>query len=209
LIYVAPVPYPSAVYTADTTWGYWNNTSLTAASSTNIWNYWNQPINITAGTSIQIIWDQWIGTDAYGQISVQGQPLPPIHPSAEEVERRRLENERRAAEAAEQIKKVEEARRKARAILLENISEEQRAELEKEGHFHVETRDGQRRYRLRPGRPPIRVAGEDGHQWSYCIHPRGNFPADDTTLALKLMLEADEDRFLSTANASRVLNSAR
>lgn len=93
---------------------------------------------------------------------------------------------------------------KARALLLSVLDEDQQQELEKVGHFHVHTKDGLRSYRLRPGSGPVRVKSEDGFQYSYCIHPPANYPADDTAVAQKLLLETDEESFLEIANGRRL-----
>lgn len=92
---------------------------------------------------------------------------------------------------------------KAMALLRENLTRRQRRELDRRGYFHVHTRHGERVYRLSRG-GVHRIRGEDGQRYSFCIHPAdGLWPAGDTTLAIKLLLEADEEQFLAIANASR------
>lgn len=169
-------------YSAD---GQWQNWTATAATNATVWVTWAANTTVTTASTVAV-WDQWTI-----------QPTHVRQPSAEEItERQRV--------AAEQRQAAAEAAERARAILLENLDDSQRGELESDGHFHVETADGRRRYRLRPGSPPIRVQGEDGRRWSYCIHPLHSYPIDDVTLALKLLLDADEERFLQIANATAV-----
>jgi hypothetical protein len=174
--------------------GVWNTWATTSATNTTVWVNWTATTSVTASTTE--VWQHWIDyTGASGPLVQSGHHLR--QPTPEELEQRQREaEERRIA--------TEEARAKARQILLDNLTETQRREFDTDGHFHVETRDGQRRYRLSPGSLPLRVHGEDGRRWSYCIHPRESYPADDVALALKLLLEANEDEFLETANATEL-----
>lgn len=96
---------------------------------------------------------------------------------------------------------------KARELLLSLLTEHQRDEFTENGYFHVHTKDGERVYRLKPSASPVRVKGEDGSQYSYCIHPPAKYPPEDVTAAHLLMLETEEDEFLSTANATRLAAS--
>lgn len=175
-----------------TTWIQWSATANT--SYTEPWAIWCNNNATTGSTATtQTIWLDWTGAggpivaNAYGY----RQPTP------EELEQRKAEAEERARVQAA-------AKEKARALLVAVLDEKQQKELESDGHFHVQTRNGERVYRLKPGSPPQRVKGEDGARWSYCIHPRESYPVDDTVAAFKLLLETDEDEFLRIANASRV-----
>lgn len=185
---MAPV---SVVDYSGTTWTQW-----TASSSTNlteVWGLWTSNFTNSTAATTQTVWLDWTGSSGPIVASQYGyrQPTP------EETEERRREAEERAGVVAL-------AKTKARQLLRDVLDRNQRRELERDGHFHVQTRDGERVYRLKPGSPPERVKGEDGVRWSYCIHPRESYPADDTAAALKLLIEADEDEFLRIANASRV-----
>lgn len=91
---------------------------------------------------------------------------------------------------------------RARELLVSTLDRKQYREFEREGYFHVHTKDGVRAYRIRPGSPPLRVKGEDGLRWQYCIHPEFGYPSADVALAHKLLLESDEEEFLRIANAS-------
>lgn len=167
----------------------------TGLSATTIWIQWTDG---TTGTTVSNMtsqtWGYWTAaaTNTTG-VYVQ-QPPPPL------TEEQRVERARVAAEAN---RKREEVRARARELLMAVLDRKQQRDLEARGYFHVQTRNGERVYRFRPGSAPVRIKGEDGSQWSYCIHPDYGFPPDDVTAGLKLLLDADEAEFLRIANASR------
>src|ERR1051325_10786388 len=181
-------PTICAAASNDCTWYLWTATDTTVTNFTpSVWPLW-----CTQGTAASnaTVWNVWVDqTGMPGPVIVSGQGWRQPTPTAEELEERRRADEggRRAIEAA---------KTRARELLLDALTETQQAEFEQDGHFTVVTRDGVRAYRLKPGSPPIRTRGEDGRRWSYCIHPRESYPAEDTALALKLLLETDEDEFL-------------
>jgi hypothetical protein len=165
-----------------------------------VWDNWNDWS--ATGSSSQIVWTLWStdGTGTYVVDDFQYAPPPPLtEEQLAERERRRLAQVEEARAREEQRKLVRE---NARRLLVEALHESQREELERDGYFHVETKDGTRRYRLSPGSAPLRVHGEDGRRWSYCIHLDYGYPNDDVVLAQKLLLETDEEAFLEIANAS-------
>lgn len=182
---------PASAANYGETWVSWTATTNTA-SVTQPWSIWCQNGTTAATTVTQTIWLDWTTANGHVYPNQQGyrQPTP------EEQEARRLE-------AAERSRIVAAAKTKARQLLKEVLDRDQRRELEKDGHFHVQTRNGERVYRIKPGGQPERVKGEDGIRWSYCIHPRESYPADDAAAAFKLLIEADEDEFLRIANATR------
>lgn len=185
----------AVTYTSD-----WASHTTYGTTPTNvIWGYW---VDNTSSTTLYSYdsWTQWVqeGTVTYGS-SYTPTPL-----TEEQIEANRVAAEARKVEAAIRVKQVEEAKVRARKLLLDLLEEEQKEELLRDGWFHVETRDGTRRYRLSPNSSPRRVHGEDGAQWSYCIHPDYGYPQDDIVLAQKLLLESDEEMFLKIANATRL-----
>lgn len=163
--------------------------TFSASATTDvIWSTWTDSTSVSA----TITWDAWNTTYTNGNTSYT---LPAVSDE---------QRERMAVEAAERRREADDAKERARALLVECLTASQRREFNKDGWFHVETANGRRRYRLAPGSAPLRVHGEDGSRWSYCIHPDYGYPAEDTVLAQKLLLETDEDAFLRIANASRV-----
>ncbi len=158
----------------------------TTGSTGTTWLHWN---DATAATTTSVtIWNTWIDTGTGNGVTVTGELAEEL---AEEVEQH--------AEQRREQRRV--ACSRAKALLLELLAEEQRTEYEQHGHFHVHTRNGERSYRLAPGRSPVRVKGEDGITWEYCIHAAFGYPDEDVALTQKMLLEADEDAFLETANA--------
>ncbi len=102
------------------------------------------------------------------------------------------------------------ASRRAEALLFEHLTDEQIEEWKASKQFHVQTREGERVYRIKRGRAGNIVLVKDGDREaerlaSFCIHeyhPDGSVPLEDNVLAQKLLLEADEDEFLRIANIS-------
>jgi hypothetical protein len=182
-------------------------TSMTLAPQA--WNQWCDMTGSSLSCSATAtVWLSWCntGTGLYGLSRVTPTLTHSPTPSAPETEEQRCAREERARVAAvESKKRVEQMRlraARAKALLEEALDRKQRAEFRKHGYFHVQTADGERAYRLRPGSSPLRVKSDDGFGYSYCIHPVGNYAAEDTVLALKLLLETDEEAFLRIANAS-------
>lgn len=176
-------------------WPSWTNgttVTFTSSSTNEAWQDW---------TAASQVWSAW-WSSAAPVTYVGGHSHAVYGGSSYAVEVSPEEQEKRRAEAAERVEKEKAAKERARKLLLTHLEDEQREELEQAGYFHVHTRDGERTYQLRPGFNPMRVKGEDGRRVSYCIHPSGVFPSDDTALALKLLLETDEERFLAIANAT-------
>jgi hypothetical protein len=85
----------------------------------------------------------------------------------------------------------------AEQVLREHLDAKQTSDLNSSGWFEVIGQKSGLRYRiLRDVTHNIRR--EDGRV--YCALPSGYLPAFDVMLAQKLMLENDEDTFLSVAN---------
>jgi hypothetical protein len=93
----------------------------------------------------------------------------------------------------------QEAEARARRLLERNLSAEQRRTLAKSGFIDVRACGG-RVYRLARSGSVARLS-EDGKYLTeqYCIVPTVAMPPEDRLLALKLMLETDEEEFLKTA----------
>lgn len=105
----------------------------------------------------------------------------------------------------EERRRFQEAQARARRLLEEHLSPEQRQELAEKREFRVRAMDG-RTYLIRQG--------THGNVWrlnrkgekivNYCIIIEDQAPAFDHMLAQKLLLEANIKAFLKTANARRV-----
>lgn len=177
----------------------------TTTSST-VWNTWT-----TTGTSTSITnypaWDNWV-TLPTSTLTYQVSSSPWVYTdprTPEQIEAARVEAERQAQEwrAQEEQRRLDQqlAAEKARVLLEENLSDEQRAQLHDNNWFEVVTPKGT--YRIRFGRAGNVDRYRDGrHVDRYCIHPEENVPNEDVMLAQKLLLETDEEAFLRIANRS-------
>jgi hypothetical protein len=105
------------------------------------------------------------------------------------------------AEWQRREKKAQEAKERAEALLLEHLSPVQRETYQRTQMFVVET-PKRTRYRLGLHGQPVKLDGERPTH-SFCIHTYG-VPREDELLGFKLLLEANEDEFLKTANATRL-----
>jgi hypothetical protein len=152
--------------------------------------YWPQQYNTAPSTiTTDQIWQIWVDqTSTY---------TPRIETPEELAARRRRREEYEREQRA--------ARVRARMLLGEFLSEEQKAELEKDGRFHVTGSRG-RRY-------CIRTSGQSGNvdllradgtvQATLCCHPREALPNEDAWLMQMIELRHNEDHFLRTANVHR------
>jgi hypothetical protein len=93
------------------------------------------------------------------------------------------------------------AARRAEEFLLENLSPAQRETYHKQQMFIVET-PRKNRYAIHKVQQVRKMEGDRAVE-SYCIHTLG-VPREDELLGFKLLLEANEDEFLRTANATRL-----
>jgi len=123
----------------------------------------------------------------------------------EEEARRRQEEANRTAE--ERRRAEQEAKDRAEALLLRNLSSQQKEDLRTKNYFLVEV--GGETYKIQRGFSgnvkQLNKAGQEIR--SFCIHPAERVPDADSMLAQKLLLETDPERFFKTANAT-VLRAA-
>jgi hypothetical protein len=156
----------------------YSNTSIYTAN-----NWWTDEV-----------WQQWVTVpQTYGYAQGQFRVETP-----EEIEAHR---ERRERERQER----QVARTRARVLLGEFLSEEQNAELERHGRFHVTGSRG-RRYCIRAEGQAgnVDLLKPDGSlQARLCCHPREGLPEGDAWLMQMIEIRHDEDHFLRTANVHR------
>lgn len=199
---------PQQYYTSNQ---YYLTTTSSSTMTTQIWPLWvNQTGNstiiapqngyITTAVSPNQIWTQWVNqTQAY-TYSPQYTYTQVVETPEQIAERHQREDERRQRRVA--------ARARARTLLGEFLNDEQKAELERHGRFHVVGSKG-RRY-------CIRAEGQSGNvdllkpdgsiQARLCCHPRtsdGYLPEEDAWLMQMIEIRHDEDHFLRTANVHR------
>jgi hypothetical protein len=115
---------------------------------------------------------------------------------------RMAEIQRQQAAAEQQVQAAVAARERAKALLLEHLTQEQRETFERNGWFVVEGGKSKTQYRINPNAHAGNVTQlkKDKAEWSYCGHIDYRYPAYDNALAQKLLLEADEKAFLKVAN---------
>jgi hypothetical protein len=181
----------------NTVWTNWNLqqswpcTIITASTSAATYNL---PGVITTNHSA---WEHW--NHGFGV------PVVMRHRERSEAEERAYQEQQRtyAAQQAEERKAREEAKVKARKLLRENLSPAQLESFDRVGYFFQEI--GGRRYKINLGRSGnvYEVDKNDKHLTRFCIHPAMDVPDEDTVLAQKLLLSANEQEFRRIANATR------
>jgi hypothetical protein len=213
---------------------YWPNQPYYVGTSSNIWIDWNTTRTTTSSQLVNGVWPEWTATTAshtvypstpwndWNRTSAlwhtprrqaqfwSSQPLPPqLDAKALWKRDRQSAIRQRRLRVAGMRKRV--AQRKAEALLLDNLDAQQLAEWTAHKHFHVETADGTKTYRISLGlagniylvRDGDRRLPSHGYLRRYCFHeyhPDGAVPQEDNVLAQKLVIEAAHDFFLAQAN---------
>lgn len=160
-------------------WSAWTiNTGTSTSMSGAAWTTWNTGVMYFAREYILLTPEQV--AQAVGRAAAK----------AEEREKKRLASEARAKE-----------------LLMLALDHLQRKDLEARGAFRLEvlSRDGAtRRYEITRGRAGnvYEIDAKGKRIAKFCAHPAVDCPDQDTMLAQKLMLEADEEAFLAVANRS-------
>lgn len=175
---------------------------------TNTWAGWNATTT-SYGNTAGAVWWNWTGTSATMttlELYIESVPIPQL---TEEERQRQREAEERAATERRQRQEAERLEReaavaRAKELLLAHLNEEQKRELRTERRFTVISADGERVYRIKQGRAQnVELIAPDGRVLErYCAHPVEMVPDEDTMLAQKLMLEADEEAFICVANVT-------
>jgi hypothetical protein len=167
-----------------------------------------------ATTSAWSNWtDDWQQTGTTGQLGNYqqaqqgyGQHRQP-QPTAEHIEAVRVAQERAVRESEERVRKVNEAEKRARELLISYLDADQRKELEKHNRITVCARSGTRyridclsgRYQHNITRLD-RLSAQGGRVG--CAHLPHGIPPSDHHLAQLLMLRHCEADFVRTANWS-------
>lgn len=95
-----------------------------------------------------------------------------------------------------------QAELRARALLHQFLTREQRWSLRASHSFLVTGQDGQT-YEVGEG-SGVRLLVNGKPVRSFCIHPREILPPCDVMLAQKLLLESNIEHFLATANVTEI-----
>lgn len=194
------------------TWGYWCDTTSAGTASTNcdIWGSWaDNTTNTTYATTSDTIsvWFTWAGNEftlpfnaKYRQPELTAEQ---IEERRVQQERARVENELRLQEARERTAKAEE---RASLLLMMLLNLAQYADWRDRQGFIVIAASG-RRYQIKKGYAGnvYELDKDDRRIASYCGHiSSSDGPAIDNMIAQKLMIESDEQRFLQIANQHMV-----
>lgn len=190
-------------------WRSWVDGTSTAAVTTastavhgNVWRFWLTNTAASTATTVTInsvVWNTWQSMPTSRIQHVRTAPPPP---TAEQLaERRRIEEEARVAHLKAQEER-KAAKRRARKLLVEHLTREQREQYEKHGHFDVMVQG--KHYRIEQGsHGNVRLLDGKGHTVeSYCVQPRG-VPDEDAMLSQKLALELAPTEFFRKANVTR------
>lgn len=189
-----------------------------------IWSTWVETSFTTNTTAINIVtignqqvWSTW------NTATLSGSSLTYQHIYANWVAQQAMVQETREQAAARESRTrwnwfwqelvnvfhravADQAKVKAKKLLIEHLSASQQKEYEKLGFFKVEVEGVL--YQIMQGRSGnVRELDKAGKPiFSYCIHPRENVPDEDTMLAQKLLLETDLPTFKRIANRSSFYN---
>ncbi len=198
------------------TWTHWNQSAATTTGG-DYWPIWNQAATITTGaTNYWPVWNQpygnsWSRPDLSPErveaaIAAERRARRPI--SAEQRAAWREREREREERAAKERERREAAEQRAEELLLANLTPEQVDEYKRLKRFSVHLPNG-KIYRIRKGfagNVELVKPGDDGtikRLENFCIHPAERIPDQDTMLAQKLLLEADEPEFRRIANITR------
>lgn len=196
--------YTDRVWSTWTDAGTGSSTATTTATTTNVWEYWTTGTATTTVTDD--VWVTWT-TDSTGAVTnvrrtaTPPRPYTPPQRTPEQIRAQEARQEALRLERVERERKRREAEARANELLLDCLTQEQKGDMERDGFFFVDSKRPGRRYRLRNGRVgnvDVLEGGKVTHR--LCAHPAPNVPDGDTRLAQKLMLEHQEDVFLSRAN---------
>lgn len=184
---------------------YYTTTSATANDTSTTWVGWSADRGTNTVTGV---WTVWAGTDngtggaAPYRTATYPAPTPVTPPTEAELAAQATRQRERAKELKDREKERATAEKKAHRLLRYHLTPEQRREYQREDSFRIEVNG--RCYRIRKGRAGnVDLIDAEGNRLrNYCIHPTAQVPNEDTMLAQKLLLEADEAAFLRTANMS-------
>jgi len=202
--------YNSYYSTTDTTWANWCGDSGTTTATDTTWNHW---CDGTADTTNSYIWINWCTEGPVVQSSGSGNTITltassPRIPTEEERRqtrmRERAERRLRMNRSRMLTRQRIVAENKALQLLEDLIGPEQRKVYEETGRLFVK---GQKYdWLLRAGGIPMRI--ERDRVMDLCIHlpNRHSLPETDNIIALKCLVEADEELFRRTGNARSFRN---
>jgi len=94
-----------------------------------------------------------------------------------------------------------DANRRANELLRSVLNSEQYDQLKRKGYLDIKSpRDPGCIYRVPRRQGQVKVIEQGRHKANLCLQPREAVPDDDIVVSHKLMIEADEESYLQTAN---------
>ena len=129
-----------------------------------------------------------------------GERTPMTANTAQMLRRRRKVNGPDRRKRIARVNKRNTAEQRAKQLLWQTLSREQRREMAEHGWFHIEV--GCRRYRFKKGRiGNVERVDDNGEVITrYCCHPIDMVPDYDTVLSQMMMIIHNEAEFLRVAN---------
>ena len=101
-----------------------------------------------------------------------------------------------------------DANRRANELLRSVLNSEQYDQLKRKGYLDIKSpRDPGCIYRVPRRQGQVKVIEQGRHKANLCLQPREAVPDDDIVVIHKLMLEADEETYLQTANTFTPMSS--
>jgi hypothetical protein len=169
-------------YSTDATWSGWTSTTSTCATSST-WDNWNSP---TASAYSSGTWIYWTALTPTTSCTSTTYSTSNVWVSWVDIR-------------AEKEKAKEE---KARQLLKEVLTEDQDAQLTKDGYFELTSIKSGKRYRIKKGfSMNVEELDKDGKRLrSMCFHPNVHVHHYDNMAIQKLMLENDEEEARKVAN---------
>lgn len=168
------------------------------ASGTSTYDTWQTWVTQTQIATTNYIWQQW-AFERTAQPNVITYIPPPAYVESEIYWWRLwISNLWRGIAYAAHAAMEKLASDAATTLLLSNLDKDQKAAFKKDKQFAVKGQRSGKLYLVRRGTTVLC----QGDRNTYCIHPKEAVPPEDAMLAQKLMIEADEEEFLKTANRS-------
>jgi len=97
---------------------------------------------------------------------------------------------------------LSEAIRRANELLRSVLNSEQYDQLTRKGYLDIKSpRDPGCMYRVPRRQGLVKVIEQGSHKANLCLQPLKAVPDDDIVVMHKLMIEADEETYLQTANS--------
>ena len=198
-------------YGTGPTWFYWSDLSVTSTASTTVscnrvWSDWvTTSTDCTyATTGTDTTWYGWSGDNTH----YHSTPQPVRAETAEERQANDRAYQEQLAEYARKeairLEKEKAKEEKARQLLKEVLTEDQDAQLTKDGYFELTSVKSGKRYRIKKGYSMnVEELDAQGKKLrSLCFHPQDAVHHYDNMAIQKLMLENDEEEVRKVANFS-------